>query len=200
MYFTVSGLRYRLVKIEMTKNWLDDLSVFQNHADMEWKFSRSKLWMGYFDEGSTLPSPFNLIISPKSIYYAASFFKNFLSSCINKSRPLTRSKRRTSISSVKVRKESMVYCTCFFCNLFYWCPSFFHTIQYLVSYISSTILVNKSKLEKIKNTELILTRMYEILSACAQILYFKRITNDLAVLEAQLKDSLGYLNIYLSLQ
>ena len=25
--------------------------------------------MGYFDEGSTLPSPFNLIISPKSIYY-----------------------------------------------------------------------------------------------------------------------------------
>lgn len=37
--------------------------------------------------------------------------------------------------------------------------------------------------------------MYEILSACAQILYFKRIANDLAVLEAQLKDSLGYLNI-----
>lgn len=176
----------------MAKNWLDDLfvHVFQNHADMEWKFSRSKLWMGYFDEGSTLPSPFNLIISPKSIYYAASFFKNFLSSCINKSRPLTRSKRRTSISSVKVRKESMVYCTCFFDVLHFFIP-----FSILYHILAVQYCVNKSKLEKIKNTELIITRMYEILSACARILYFKRITNDLAVLEAQLKDSLGYLNI-----
>lgn len=183
----------------MTKNWLDDLSVFQNHADMEWKFSRSKLWMGYFDEGSTLPSPFNLIISPKSIYYAASFFKNFLSSCINKSRPFTRSKRRTSISSVKVRKESMVYCTCFFCNLFYWCPSFFHTIQYLVSYISSTILCQQKQTGENKKYRTNFNQnVWNI--ECARIRYFKRITNDLAVLEAQLKDSLGYLNIYLSLQ
>ncbi|XP_076359761.1 transient-receptor-potential-like protein isoform X1 [Tachypleus tridentatus] len=41
----------------------------EDHADMEWKFARSKLWMGYFDEGSTLPPPFNIIISPKSIFY-----------------------------------------------------------------------------------------------------------------------------------
>ncbi|XP_023225280.1 transient-receptor-potential-like protein [Centruroides sculpturatus] len=41
----------------------------EDHADREWKFARSKLWMGYFDEGSTLPPPLNLIISPKSIYY-----------------------------------------------------------------------------------------------------------------------------------
>ncbi|XP_070554378.1 transient-receptor-potential-like protein isoform X2 [Ptychodera flava] len=44
----------------------------QDHADREWKFARTKLWMSYFDEGSTLPPPFNLIISPKSIAY---FFK-----------------------------------------------------------------------------------------------------------------------------
>ncbi|XP_064482918.1 transient-receptor-potential-like protein [Ornithodoros turicata] len=43
----------------------------EDHKDREWKFARSKLWMGYFDEGSTLPPPFNLIISPKSIWYFA---------------------------------------------------------------------------------------------------------------------------------
>lgn len=41
----------------------------QDHADQEWKFARSKLWMSYFDPGSTLPAPFNLIISPKAIFY-----------------------------------------------------------------------------------------------------------------------------------
>lgn len=41
----------------------------EDHADREWKFARSKLWMSYFDEGSTLPAPFNLIVSPKAVYY-----------------------------------------------------------------------------------------------------------------------------------
>ncbi|PRD19179.1 UNVERIFIED_CONTAM: trp-1 [Trichonephila clavipes] len=49
----------------MTKSF----QVIEDHADREWKFARSKLWMGYFDEGSTLPPPFNLIISPKAICY-----------------------------------------------------------------------------------------------------------------------------------
>lgn len=37
---------------------------------MEWKFHRTKLWMAHFDEGSSLPPPFNVIITPKAIYYA----------------------------------------------------------------------------------------------------------------------------------
>lgn len=45
----------------------------EDHKDREWKFARSKLWMGYFDEGSTLPPPFNLIISPKSVWYFIRF-------------------------------------------------------------------------------------------------------------------------------
>ena len=36
-------------------------------SDMEWKFSRSKLWISYFEPGSTVPVPFNLIPSPKSM-------------------------------------------------------------------------------------------------------------------------------------
>ncbi|XP_071044300.1 transient-receptor-potential-like protein [Parasteatoda tepidariorum] len=49
----------------MTKSF----QVIEDHADREWKFARSKLWMGYFDDGSTLPPPFNLIISPKAVCY-----------------------------------------------------------------------------------------------------------------------------------
>ncbi|VEL32975.1 unnamed protein product [Protopolystoma xenopodis] len=54
----------------MTK-WVNisgDKCCIQNQADTEWKFARSKLWVGYFDEGSTLPPPFNTIVSPKSIF------------------------------------------------------------------------------------------------------------------------------------
>ena len=36
---------------------------------MEWKFARAKLWLSYFDEGRTLPAPFNLVPSPRSFYY-----------------------------------------------------------------------------------------------------------------------------------
>ncbi|XP_071821074.1 short transient receptor potential channel 4-like isoform X1 [Apostichopus japonicus] len=38
-------------------------------ADIEWKFSRSKLWMSYFDELGTVPPPFNILPSPKSLFY-----------------------------------------------------------------------------------------------------------------------------------
>uniref|UniRef100_A0A915CG22 Ion transport domain-containing protein n=1 Tax=Parascaris univalens TaxID=6257 RepID=A0A915CG22_PARUN len=38
-------------------------------ADLEWKFHRTKLWMAHFDEGSSLAPPFNIIITPKAIYY-----------------------------------------------------------------------------------------------------------------------------------
>uniref|UniRef100_A0A3B3CYC5 Transient receptor potential cation channel, subfamily C, member 4b n=1 Tax=Oryzias melastigma TaxID=30732 RepID=A0A3B3CYC5_ORYME len=40
-----------------------------DHADIEWKFARTKLWMSYFEEGGTLPPPFNIIPSPKSVCY-----------------------------------------------------------------------------------------------------------------------------------
>lgn len=36
---------------------------------MEWKFARSKLWISYFEEGGTVPPPFNIIPTPKSVWY-----------------------------------------------------------------------------------------------------------------------------------
>lgn len=38
-------------------------------SDVEWKFARTRLWMSYFDSGSTVPAPFNIVPSLKSIKY-----------------------------------------------------------------------------------------------------------------------------------
>jgi hypothetical protein len=43
--------------------------ALQGDCDVEWKFARTKLWMNYMDDGSTLPVPFNMIPSPKSFCY-----------------------------------------------------------------------------------------------------------------------------------
>lgn len=41
--------------------------LVQDDADVEWKFARAKLWLSYFKNGGTLPVPFNLVPSPKSV-------------------------------------------------------------------------------------------------------------------------------------
>lgn len=46
----------------------DSLRLLQEHSDIEWKFARTKLWMRYFEEGGTLPPPFNLIPAPKLLF------------------------------------------------------------------------------------------------------------------------------------
>ncbi|CAF0823158.1 unnamed protein product [Rotaria sordida] len=43
--------------------------TIEEHADVEWKFARSKLYMEYIQEGGTLPVPFNVIPTPKTFYY-----------------------------------------------------------------------------------------------------------------------------------
>ncbi len=42
---------------------------------MEWKFARTQLWMNYIEDGSTLPVPFNMIPTPKSVKYAIKYLK-----------------------------------------------------------------------------------------------------------------------------
>ncbi|KIH49882.1 hypothetical protein ANCDUO_20042 [Ancylostoma duodenale] len=52
--------------------------TINDHADLEWKFHRTKLWMAHFDEGSSLSPPFNIIITPKAMYY---FFFCLINTC-----------------------------------------------------------------------------------------------------------------------
>ncbi|XP_075234263.1 transient-receptor-potential-like protein isoform X2 [Lycorma delicatula] len=43
-------------------------AMIEEHADTEWKFARTKLWMSYFEESATLPPPFNVFPTPKLIF------------------------------------------------------------------------------------------------------------------------------------
>ncbi|XP_062705319.1 transient receptor potential-gamma protein [Aedes albopictus] len=49
--------------------------LISERADVEWKFARSKLWISYFEEGGTCPPPFNIIPTPKSIFYVFQWVK-----------------------------------------------------------------------------------------------------------------------------
>lgn len=62
---------------------------------MEWKFHRTKLWMSYFDEGSSLPPPFNTIITPKSCWYFVKKSFNCVRWCFCRYQWRPRSKRAT---------------------------------------------------------------------------------------------------------
>lgn len=48
--------------------------LISERTDTEWKFARSKLWMSYFEEGGTVPPPFNIIPTPKTVYYLCRWF------------------------------------------------------------------------------------------------------------------------------
>ncbi|XP_042312001.1 short transient receptor potential channel 6 isoform X1 [Sceloporus undulatus] len=50
----------------------------EDDADVEWKFARAKLWFSYFEEGRTLPVPFNLVPSPKSLLYLSLRIKKLI--------------------------------------------------------------------------------------------------------------------------
>ncbi|XP_044729543.1 transient receptor potential-gamma protein [Chrysoperla carnea] len=49
--------------------------LISERADIEWKFARSKLWISFFEEGGTVPPPFNIIPTPKSIYYVLQWLR-----------------------------------------------------------------------------------------------------------------------------
>ena len=83
-------------------NYICCHSLFQNHADMEWKFTRSKLWMGYFDQGSTLPPPFNLIISPKSVVYVVTAIKEMVCKCCPRRKKPIRRRQKSFDGNIKV--------------------------------------------------------------------------------------------------
>ncbi|XP_032467203.1 short transient receptor potential channel 4 isoform X4 [Phocoena sinus] len=65
---------YNIISLVVLLNMLiammnNSYQLIADHADIEWKFARTKLWMSYFEEGGTLPTPFNVIPSPKSLWY-----------------------------------------------------------------------------------------------------------------------------------
>ena len=63
-YHSFVQIKFMIVILIRSVNLLQ-----QERADVEWKFARSKLWISYFEEGGTCPPPFNIITTPKSVYY-----------------------------------------------------------------------------------------------------------------------------------
>ena len=78
-------------------------SPSQMDADIEWKFSRSKLWMSYFDELGTVPPPLNIIPPPKSVYYFIRWF--FCDVCCREN--LAKKYKVRSNASVKSRDSNL---------------------------------------------------------------------------------------------
>ncbi|XP_013868241.1 short transient receptor potential channel 6 [Austrofundulus limnaeus] len=63
---------YNIIMVIVLLNMLiamfnSSFQEIEDDADVEWKFARAKLWFSYFDHGSTLPVPFNLVPSPRSV-------------------------------------------------------------------------------------------------------------------------------------
>lgn len=56
---------YSVINIIVLLNMLiammsNSYQIISDKSDVEWKFARSQLWMSYFEDGGTLPPPFNM--------------------------------------------------------------------------------------------------------------------------------------------
>ncbi|KAM9189719.1 short transient receptor potential channel 1 isoform 3-T3 [Dugong dugon] len=75
--------------------------LIANHEDKEWKFARAKLWLSYFDDKCTLPPPFNIVPSPKTICYIISSLSKWICSHTSKGRV----KRQNSLKEWRNLKQ-----------------------------------------------------------------------------------------------
>ncbi|GLD53546.1 short transient receptor potential channel 6 [Lates japonicus] len=74
---------YNIIMVIVLLNMLiamfnSSFQEIEDDADVEWKFARAKLWFSYFEQGVTLPVPFNLVPSPKSIISLLLGIREFL--------------------------------------------------------------------------------------------------------------------------
>uniref|UniRef100_A0A8C6NSQ2 Short transient receptor potential channel 1 n=1 Tax=Nothobranchius furzeri TaxID=105023 RepID=A0A8C6NSQ2_NOTFU len=72
-----------------------------NHEDKEWKFARAKLWLSYFDDKCTLPPPFNILPSPKTICYLVTSLRKWICSHTSKGKV----KRQNSLKEWRNLKQ-----------------------------------------------------------------------------------------------
>lgn len=64
---------YSVINIIVLLNMLiammsNSYQIISERSDIEWKFARSQLWMSYFEDGGTVPPPFNLCPSMKMLH------------------------------------------------------------------------------------------------------------------------------------
>uniref|UniRef100_A0A8C9N8M4 Transient receptor potential cation channel subfamily C member 7 n=1 Tax=Serinus canaria TaxID=9135 RepID=A0A8C9N8M4_SERCA len=164
----------------------------EEDADVEWKFARAKLWLSYFDEGRTLPAPFNLVPSPKSFYYLILRIKM----CLIK---LCKSKAKNCENDLEMGMLNSKKRVCFLISI---TIIYSHTYSSLLTLIFHFIMkrlikryvlkaqvdrendeVNEGELKEIKQD--ISSLRYELLEEKSQA------TGELAKLIQQLSDKFG---------
>ncbi|KAM3966006.1 transient receptor potential [Aphomia sociella] len=101
---------YSVINIIVLLNMLiammsNSYQIISERADMEWKFARSNLWMSYFEDGDTVPPPFNIIVTPKHIvcWIKHCFSNRDRGSIISKSREKAR-QQHEAVMRVLVRR------------------------------------------------------------------------------------------------
>ncbi|XP_026669371.1 transient receptor potential protein isoform X2 [Ceratina calcarata] len=62
---------YSVINVIVLLNMLiammsNSYQIISERADTEWKFARSHLWMSYFEDGDTVPPPFNMVPTGKT--------------------------------------------------------------------------------------------------------------------------------------
>ncbi|KAM4047098.1 short transient receptor potential channel 4 [Anomaloglossus baeobatrachus] len=83
---------YNVISLVVLLNMLiammnNSYQLIADHADIEWKFARTRLWMSYFEEGGTLPTPFNIIPSPKSLWYFCKWIRKQICKKYSRKKP-----------------------------------------------------------------------------------------------------------------
>nr|XP_060621314.1 short transient receptor potential channel 7 isoform X4 [Anolis sagrei ordinatus] len=166
----------------------------EEDADVEWKFARAKLWLSYFDEGRTLPAPFNLVPSPKSFYYLIMRIKMCLIKlCKSKAKNCENDLEMGMLNSKlrKVRFESSIQNSDFSVKNAYNKPTRYQKImkRLIKRYVLKAQVdrendeVNEGELKEIKQD--ISSLRYELLEEKSQA------TGELASLIQQLSDKFG---------
>uniref|UniRef100_A0A8D2LG99 Transient receptor potential cation channel subfamily C member 7 n=2 Tax=Varanus komodoensis TaxID=61221 RepID=A0A8D2LG99_VARKO len=166
----------------------------EEDADVEWKFARAKLWLSYFDEGRTLPAPFNLVPSPKSFYYLIMRIKMCLIKlCKSKAKNCENDLEMGMLNSKlrKVRFESSTQNSDFTVKNAYNKPTRYQKImkRLIKRYVLKAQVdrendeVNEGELKEIKQD--ISSLRYELLEEKSQA------TGELASLIQQLSDKFG---------
>ncbi|KAL4713494.1 hypothetical protein ACJJTC_010479 [Scirpophaga incertulas] len=101
---------YSVINIIVLLNMLiammsNSYQIISERSDMEWKFARSNLWMSYFEDGDTVPPPFNIIPTPKHVvcWIKHCFTNRDRGSIIHKSREKAR-QQHEAVMRVLVRR------------------------------------------------------------------------------------------------
>ncbi|KAL8623911.1 hypothetical protein ACOMHN_054252 [Nucella lapillus] len=98
--------------IAMMSHSFEDI---QTDCDVEWKFARTKLWLNYMDEGSTLPVPFNMLPTPKSFFYGwqsckdCSHTDNFQHATKGRKQTFLKQRRETVCKTMELKPDETSY-------------------------------------------------------------------------------------------